>query len=228
MSLELQDLDALSFCIDLQVCEGMKFSPIWQPLKQAALSFDADLFKLGVPTVYAAYSSGMGFKPFEEGVGLLKDTPWKTASVFACEDQVRFDVSLQPTSLVAFKNSYSIWNEPSIKTFIEESSFRTIILSGVLEGEYGMSKSDWFGCCLTASAMDLANAGYNVLIAQEITQKSFSDYEEEYSPIELRREFHQPAVVMPTKRILEAVGPERNVYGYRKAKAYFKDSCLPK
>jgi nicotinamidase-related amidase len=197
--------DKVQFCIDMQHVYGEEkgLSGVWHGLKKNITSFTNALSSHGISTVFVAYMGQGSFSPFDAGIGLLSDTPPKTQKLLAEYPSLQFDLGLQPHSFAAFKNSYSIFRERKLRKCIKQSNFETIYVSGVTEGDGRPGDS---GCCVTASVLDLADAGFDVVLVEDGTHRGFFK-KQGFLPIEVRRAIHDPARVESSSEILKKLEP---------------------
>ena len=203
-------MSVIHLCIDMQIMGKIQFhSQEWGYLKRKIVSLVKHLDDRKIPTVYVAY--GRGFVPFANGVGYLKNTPPETNVVIQHQPWLGFDLPLKPDSLVAYKHSYSAYDESSIANYVKMNGFRTIILSGVFEGIL-----TWDRTCVSATAQGFgqqAQAGYDVVLAAEATHRGIPFINDDYRLLVDRKKFHKNlgSDVLPMTQLMANIDRDRHL-----------------
>lgn len=179
--------NAIFFNVDMQRC----YEPYFWPNKgwaflQANTSLLVDRFAAhNVPTVHVGYADD--FLPFDNGVGLYKETPEENRKYMQDELGAQFTRPMKPNDYVAYKNVRSLGKEEAILNYISERDISTIYLSGIAEMA---SLANFRNCCVSLSADDLTGLGYDVVIVAEATNLGLKSTMN-YLPLKTRKRLHK-------------------------------------
>ena len=207
-------MSAIHLCIDIQKGHPLAYPDLigcWDNLKANISLLGQQLSQRGIKTVYVALEGGL--VPFEEGVGLFKDTPAFTKQRLDEDARLLIDFPLSPNSLVAYKTTYSVHAESAIADYIFRNGYKKIILSGVAERVSTLFPEVHF--CVTETAIDFRRAGYEVVIAADATDEG--TLLEDRLSLEHRKKFHRRwgVKVNPISKIISDIDKANRPFGMR-------------
>lgn|GEM_PF-5459771 len=197
-------MSAIHFNLDFQKWyvmnrPGYKFW--WGDLRLNINSAVRKFEAANIRTVFVMHGGSIHLPPMSNGIGLFQDVPKETLDILA-QNNLGVDFPMRPSSLVAFKNTYSAYQEHFIADYVRAGGFSTVILSGLFESASKKLSGDF---CVSKTARAFSHAGYEVLIAAEATQCGIRDCGNQYSPLKERNKIHARigVKVMPVDDIVK-------------------------
>ncbi len=199
-------MSIIHFIVDMQRCYANICPDYFRArgkLQQNICRLRNALNDQDILSVAVAYGTKEGFLPYPKGVGPRMHMPSRNQETLQRFPGADIDLLQSPDSLIAFKNHYSLYREPSIRDYVEREGYTTIILSGLTEGD--IAKKDYY--CVSETAFDFAKAGYNVIIAAEATNRGLPEMTRYYTSLEQRRDDHNaPGLrIMPIDEIMAGI-----------------------
>lgn len=165
-------MKAAYFIIDMQISQGERIGfADWMSLVRTVCGLREAVEPYGVPTVHFASVSPY-LSPTSTRRGSLEVGTFAEIRSLLLKEQgfdlnYEFGIPVPPQALVAGKTTYSGCT-PSVRRWIDKEGIDTVILAGIWESLTPRPKKNVHSC-VTATAMDLAAAGIETIIASEAT-----------------------------------------------------------
>jgi len=224
---------AVHLCVDFQkkyIIEN-PHAAWWGDLRQNLETIELQLREEEIPTIYVLHCEKPYIHAFDDGVSRLKDIPKNTCKEITKNNllpDMQWKKNRNP--LFALKNMCSVYKEPSIVEYIEDLGCGKIIISGIHEGAKKGEKMAALrgGFAVSKTALDFADAGYEVAIVQEGTPRGLKSATEWMTPPRKRAAYHNYAHVLPMEELpnfCERPYPSEkqllNDYLYAHARSFF-------
>ncbi len=191
---------AVHLCVDFQkkyIVENPN-TVWWSNLRQNLQILRQRLKDEGIPTIDVIHCGKPFVHAFDQGVSRYSDISERTLR-FIVKSNLQTDLDWKKNSLIAIKNTCSVYKEPSIVEYIEDIGCGKIIVSGIHEGPEKTGLKGGFA--VTQTAREFAKAGYEVVIVKEGTPRGLKSAPEWITPLRKRENFHKYAHVLPMKRL---------------------------